>query len=275
MKVRQGRSSMWVPAPVVDFSSLSSEYIGILYEGLLDFELKTAPARDPVVFLAVGNQPALPLSHLPDMDDKALKALLEKMKDTSKESDTGEDESASGDGEAEDAAAGADDDTLLADAAEGDQPDEPEEAPEDDERHATRSRAETWARKAVEVGRLVSRKKGKATPDGAAAYEEDVARKARQLVSRVVLPGEWYLVRWGGTRKGAGTFYTRPGLAVPAPCSGHRPLAQDPPSKTDGTPDPDASAAAGRRSVPRTSLALKVCDPAMRLGAFPCRRCAS
>ena len=66
--VRQGRASTWVPAPV-DFSDLSSEYIGILYEGLLDFELKTAPAGDPVVFLAVGNQPALPLSRLEAMDD--------------------------------------------------------------------------------------------------------------------------------------------------------------------------------------------------------------
>lgn len=40
--VRQGRSHITVAAPV-DFSDLSSEYIGILYEGLLDFELKTAP----------------------------------------------------------------------------------------------------------------------------------------------------------------------------------------------------------------------------------------
>ena len=71
VKVRQGHASTWVPAPV-DFSDLSSEYIGILYEGLLDFELKTAPAGDPVVFLAVGNQPALPLSRLEAMDDKAL-----------------------------------------------------------------------------------------------------------------------------------------------------------------------------------------------------------
>ena len=31
IKLRQGRSSTWVPAPV-DFSDLSSEYIGILYE---------------------------------------------------------------------------------------------------------------------------------------------------------------------------------------------------------------------------------------------------
>jgi hypothetical protein len=62
VKIRQGRSATWIPAPV-DFSDLSSEYIGILYEGLLDFELRTAPDNDPVIFLAVGNQPALPLMH--------------------------------------------------------------------------------------------------------------------------------------------------------------------------------------------------------------------
>ena len=60
VKVRQGRASTWMQAPV-DFSDLSSEYIGILYEGLLDFELRSAPAGDPVIFLSVGNQPALPL----------------------------------------------------------------------------------------------------------------------------------------------------------------------------------------------------------------------
>ena len=82
VRLRQGRTSTWVSVPV-DFSDLSSEYIGILYEGLLDFELKTAPPGDPVIFLAVGNQPALPLSRLEGMDDKAVAILLERMKDTS------------------------------------------------------------------------------------------------------------------------------------------------------------------------------------------------
>ncbi|HRF81617.1 MAG TPA: sulfite exporter TauE/SafE family protein, partial [Flavobacteriales bacterium] len=54
LRVRQGRKNTLVDAPV-DFSALSSEYIGILYEGLLDFELKQAAQDDPVVFLAVRN----------------------------------------------------------------------------------------------------------------------------------------------------------------------------------------------------------------------------
>jgi hypothetical protein len=61
-------------------------------------------------------------------------------------------------------------------------------------------------------------------------YEQALDRKARQLVVKVVLPGEWYLVRWGGTRKGSGTFYTRPQLAVPTVHRTLRPLAYNPPA---------------------------------------------
>ncbi|MFV8754265.1 hypothetical protein ACNOYE_27285 [Nannocystaceae bacterium ST9] len=39
VRVRQGRASVWVETPF-DFSNFSSEYIGILYEGLLDYELR-------------------------------------------------------------------------------------------------------------------------------------------------------------------------------------------------------------------------------------------
>ena len=46
IRIRQGRGGTRAVVPV-DFSDLSSEYIGILYEGLLDYELKTAPPKDP------------------------------------------------------------------------------------------------------------------------------------------------------------------------------------------------------------------------------------
>jgi hypothetical protein len=272
VKLRQGRGSTWVTAPV-DFSDLSSEYIGILYEGLLDFELKTVPGGDPVVFLAVGNQPALPLSRLEAMDDRALTALLEKMKDTSSAAEGGED--------GEDAEGGeADEEVETPDGEEAEvQEAEAEESTEDhdaagaadaaDQRHVTRSRAEAWARRAVEVGRLTPRPRGTLTPEKRSAYEEAVSRKARQLVARVVLPGEWYLVRWGGTRKGSGTFYTRPGLAVPTVQRTLRPLAWVPPTKADGTPDADAPARDWVPKRPEEILALKVCDPACGSGTFP------
>ena len=80
IRIRQGRGATRAVVPV-DFSDLSSEYIGILYEGLLDYELKTAPPGDPVIFLSVGDQPALPLSRLEAMDERALKTLFERLEE--------------------------------------------------------------------------------------------------------------------------------------------------------------------------------------------------
>jgi hypothetical protein len=272
VRLRQGRQHSWVTVPV-DFSDLSSEYIGILYEGLLDFELRTAPSGDPVIFLAVGNQPALPLSRLEGMDDETLAALLEEMKDTSKKGDDeGEEEDV--EDEAGDAAetsdADAQDEDDNEDAAEVDSASaEGTDAEAGDHRHTTRTRAEVWARRAVEAGKLVTKPRGTLTPDKRRAHEEAVARKARQLVIRVVLPGEWFLVRWGGTRKGSGTFYTRPGLAVPTVQRTLRPLAYTPPTGPDGTPDTNAPASAWLPKHPEEILNLKTCDPACGSGTFP------
>jgi hypothetical protein len=255
VKIRQGHASTWVSAPV-DFSDLSSEYIGILYEGLLDFELKTAPAGDPVVFLGVGNQPALPLSRLEAMDDKALASLLDKMKDTSEARDDEEDE-----------------DTAVSDSEEQDTEAVEETAAvvveEADARQATRTRAETWARHAAETGKLVRKPKAPITSEKERKYEEELGAKARQLVTHVVLAGEWYLVRWGGTRKGSGTFYTRPGLAVPTVRRTLRPLAYTPPSGAGGSPNIDAPAVEWKPKTPEEILSITVCDPACGSGTFP------
>ena len=272
VKIRQGRTNTWVPAPV-DFSDLSSEYIGILYEGLLDFELKTAPSGDPIIFLAVGNQPALPLSRLEAMDDKALANLLEKMKDTSKDEDD--------EAEASDEAS-SEEDTPEPEAVEGaeeDDTDESAEAPESvddtdldghhDQRHSTRTRAEVWARRAVVMGKLARKPKGKLAPEKQLAFEHAIGRKARQIVTKVILPGERYLVRWGGTRKGSGTFYTRPGLAIPTVQRTLRPLAFETPIGADGKPDRMAPSSAWMPRRPEEILALKVCDPACGSGTFP------
>ncbi len=267
VKVRQGRASTWIQAPV-DFSDLSSEYIGILYEGLLDFELRTARDGDPVIFLSVGNQPALPLSRLEAMSDSAIKELLQKMKDTSSGSDDGdaaEDDAenvseASGDEEEADEADSVDE----ADSAPGDD----EEPETEDARHVTRSRAEQWARRAVAAGKLVRPARGTSS-EQRAAHEQQVARKARQLVTRVVLPGERYLVRWGGTRKGSGSFYTRPGLAVPLVQRTLRPLASDPPMDDTGTGILDAPPSQWVPKRPEEILAVTVCDPACGSGTFP------
>ena len=261
VRIRQGRGGTWVTVPV-DFSDLSSDYIGILYEGLLDYELKTAPPGEPVIFLAAGQYPALPLSRLEAMDDKAIKALFSNLKKDVAADDDGPEESegqAAVKGEANEAEGAAE--PLVADPSEA----SPDGA---DPRFANRTRAEKWARRAAHVAGLVKKPRGKLTPERRLKAEDDLARKARKLVARVVLPGEWYLVRWGGTRKGSGSFYTRPGLVVPTVQRTLRPLAYDPPLGKDGEPDRDAPAAKWTPKRPEQILELKVCDPACGSGAF-------
>jgi hypothetical protein len=191
VKIRQGRSSFLVPAPV-DFSCLDSEYIGILYEGLLDFKLRCAVQNEPIVFLAVGNQPALPLSTLEGMDDPAIKNLLEKLKDTSSAEDEGE----AGD---EGDEAEPDDPEVASESGEGGEEEAVEESTgeelteevdADDPRFTLKSRAEAWARRACRVGNLVRKPPGRLTPEKQMQYERTLDRKARQLVVKVVLPGQ-------------------------------------------------------------------------------------
>ena len=282
--VRQGRRNIRVAVPV-DFSDLSSEYIGILYEGLLDYELKTAPADDPVIFLAMGDRPALPLSRLEAMNDRAIKALFQNLKDSSateEEDAADEDEpvqepprqnfspnadlwqpAGTAEGHAQAAAVG--EGTRL--EVRYARPEYQVDAP--DQRQLSRSRAEAWARDAAQTAGLVKKPRGKITPERRLAANQQLQAKARQLIARVVLPGEWHLARWGGTRKGSGTFYTRPGLAVPTVQRTLRPLAYDPPSQADGTPDLDAPHAQWQPKRPEQILALKLCDPACGCGTFP------
>jgi hypothetical protein len=77
-------------------------------------------------------------------------------------------------------------------------------------------------------------------------------KAARALVPRTIFPGEWYLVREGNTRKGSGTFYTRPQLAGPITRRALRELVYE-----GDTP-----------RKPEEILALKVCDPACGSGSF-------
>ena len=287
IRIRQGRGGTRAAVPV-DFSDLSSEYIGILYEGLLDYELKTAPPGDPVIFLAVGDQPALPLSRLEAMEDRALKTLFERFKDSSSAADDVPEGEEGGDASSEAPDPGGEEggdpggpaDVDLFDESEAGAADEArdsdlEDAAPDthpacsDERQRSRTRAEGWARRAAEVAGLVRKPRGRDTPERRLAFQSRVGARARQLVARVVLPGEWYLVRWGGTRKGSGSFYTRPGLAVPTVQRTLRPLAFDPPAGTDGTPDRDAPPASWSPKRPEEILALTVCDPACGSGTFP------
>lgn len=267
IKIRQGRSATWITAPV-DFSSLDSEYMGILYEGLLDFELRCAAEDEPIVFLALGNQPALPLSTLELMDDKAIKNLLEKLKDTSSASDEDRETAEDEDGEAEEFDEEADSLEEEELEEELDETEPVEEQRTGDPRYTLQARAEQWTRRACEIGGLVRSPRGQITPEKQMQYERALNAKARQLVVKVVLPGEWYLVRWGGTRKGSGTFYTLPQLAIPTTHRTLRPLAYNPPVGAGGQPDNDTPPEKWIPKKPEEILDLKICDPACGSGSF-------
>ena len=260
IRIRQGRGGTRAVVPV-DFSDLSSEYIGILYEGLLDYELKTAPSGDPVIFLSVGDQPALPLSRLEAMDDRALKTLFASYKKGG--STAVEDASSRSAAQQTKQESVGDGQLVETDITKR------ELATRPNPRQENRTRAETWARRAALAAGLVRKSRGRDTPERRLAFEGQLGAKARQLVGRIVLPGEWYLVRWGGTRKGSGSFYTRPGLAVPTVQRTLRPLAYDPPVGTGGKPDPDAPSARWTPKLPERILDLKACDPACGSGTFP------
>jgi len=105
---------------------------------------------------------------------------------------------------------------------------------------------------------LVKKPKGKQA-DATALYEAQLNDAASGLVADLKLPGELFLVRWGGTRKGAGTFYTRPQLTVPTVRRTLEPLLY----RTCEGEDLQK-----KIRPPEVLLALKVCDPAMGSGSF-------
>lgn len=250
IKVRAGKSSRWVAGPV-DFSDLRTEYIGIVYEGLLDYELRRAPEDDPIVFLNVGRQPALPLSRLEALSAADRKKLLETFK-----KDVGP---ASGDGDVEEP----EESEESVGESEAEEPDEDLAAAEDVAESAEETIVSTddgivvvrrWAKEAVVDAGRVRRPRGRSTDP--AEFEKRVGEAATKLIADVVPPGRLYLVASGGLRKGSGSFYTRPALAVPLVQRTLEPLCY---KQQDGV------------VVPRTSeeiLALKIGEPAMGSGSF-------
>mgnify|MGYP000910261971 CR=1 FL=1 len=255
-RTRQGRGSIPVKAPV-DFSDLSSEYIGILYEGLLDFELRRAEADDAMVFLNAGNQPALPLSRLEAMSDKELETLFKELAKAAK-GDAAEEEESDEDTSDESEEAAAEDETP--DSAENEAEELLPISLEDADQIPLVDRSiEDLAAERIQGWKLraslaLELKKKKSESD--AAFQQRIERASRTVSVREVLPGEWYLVRWGGTRKGSGTFYTPPGLVEPTV---RRTLA---PLLYDGEGD------ASYPKLPEAILSLKVADIAMGSGSF-------
>ena len=134
----------------MDFSDLSSEYVGMLYEGLLDFELRRALGDDPITFLNLGDQPALPLSRLEALGDRAITALMEKFKEKRKLTPGTES------------------------GADGDKDSEEDEASQ---------RALAWAVRAVKAARLVKKPRS-SSASALREYEALCEQMARVLVAR-------------------------------------------------------------------------------------------
>lgn len=248
VRIRQQRQFITVPMPI-DFSSLGNEYIGILFESLLNFELKQAEEDNPIVFVNVGDQPALPLNKLEQMSDKELSDMFKALKEAAKKAAAGD---ASGDDDSSETTEEPEDSDEETTEESAGEPEADESEDEIDDIGAVRKRTLEWATRACRVTGIVRapRTRNQTT---LAQYEEALAREAKKLVPIIVEPGQWYLVRWGGTRKGSGTFYTKPQLAVPT---------------VERTLSPLVHNADGGWRAPAEIESLRICDPACGSGSF-------
>ncbi|MFH0988480.1 MAG: hypothetical protein V1799_00510 [bacterium] len=242
LKIKKGRSSTFVRGPV-NFGELRTEYIGMIYEGILDYGLRSA--SETMVLINAGMEPILPLSVLETLTDAQVKELFEKLK----EKDKSEDE------EIEQV------DTVDSDQPElGDDVSEDEVEPEEEIQSVTIEtsdeliRAQKWAERAVVAIGWIKRPKRQIDQYD---FQNKLRQKARSLVKRVYIPGEYYLSLWGGTRKGTGTFYTRPQLAVPTVQRTLEPLVYETDEQGNKIP-----------KLPEVILSLKVCDSSCGSASF-------
>ncbi|HAV34478.1 MAG TPA: hypothetical protein DCX79_20960, partial [Planctomycetaceae bacterium] len=253
LPVIRGRSKTYVEGPV-DYTDLRTEFIGLIYEGLLDYRLKrTDEKTGPQIFLNLGREPVLPLTRLTDMlqhDRKALKDLLATL-GKEKAGPTAADEAEDSDEEADEPAESSEDEATSEDPLETQQTDELQRG--GDYLDAVES-AKAWAKEAVVLAGIVPKQKKR---ESDAEYQSVIESAANRLIRRVVSTGEFYLVRAGNTRKGTGTFYTRPQLAVPTVHRTLQPLCYD--RADDGTQTP---------KTPEDILGLKICDPACGSASF-------
>ena len=253
LPVIRGRTKTYVEGPV-DFSDLRTQVIGLIYEGLLDYRLKrTDELLGPMVFLNIGRQPVLPLRRLEDMlahDRNGLKSLLTTLRKEQVTATAKDEEEES--------------------PEEDEQPEEPEEIGEEEpsekgdsvevelsrtgEYLAAEEAARRWGRDAAVLAGMVGRQRARETDS---EYQARLDAEVAKLIKRVTVLGEFYLVRAGNTRKGSGTFYTRPELAVPTVHRTLEPLCYD--KAEDGTLVP---------KEPEVILALKVCDTACGSASF-------
>ena len=122
LPVMRGRQKTFVEGPV-DYTDLRTEFIGLIYEGLLDYRIKRTDAEiGPQVFLNIGREPVLPLRRLEDMlahDRNGLKNLLTTLGKEKVTATVASEEEDEADEEAEDAAEDQDEAAEEAEAVAG------------------------------------------------------------------------------------------------------------------------------------------------------------
>jgi hypothetical protein len=245
-KFKVGRTM--IPGPV-DFSDLRTEYIGMMYEGLLDYDLRQAREEDGgIVFLSIGDQTALPVNVLMAQKPEEIKRLIKEQSKKSK---------GKGADEAEESDESESEEEAASQAFTSDEGDDTNPTSEfGDEQF--QANVHKWARKAIEASGLFGFTPSKVRKLDAPQRETLLNKCANELVLKAIPPTGMYLVRWSGTRKGSGTFYTKPGLAVPTTIRTLEPLVYEYHNDL------------ARRIVkrPEEILAIKVCDPAMGSGSF-------
>lgn len=188
IKIKEGNKFIWVNGPV-DFSDIRTEYIGIMYEGLLDYSLQRA--QETMLVLNVGDEPVLPLKHLELLKDIEIKQLFKDYKT---------------------------DDSTIIDEKYGDD----SQVAEDDETLEIQ-RVKRWSQRVVETLKLIKKNKSMDDYD----YNKLCEVEAEKLISQIYEEGDYYLVKAGGIRKGTGTYYTKPGLTIPTVKRTLEPLLYD------------------------------------------------
>jgi hypothetical protein len=253
LPVIRGRTKTYVEGPV-DFSDLRTQVIGLIYEGLLDYRLKrTDEMLGPMVFLHIGRQPVLPLHRLEDMlahDRSGLKNLLTTLRKEQVTATIKDEEEESSEEEQHEEAEEAGEEEV----SEEEEQSQESAVSRTGEYLAAEDAARGWARNAVVLAGMVGRQRARETDSD---YQARLDAEAGKLIKRVTVLGEFYLVRTGNTRKGSGTFYTRPELAVPTVHRTLEPLCYD--KGENGTSIP---------KEPEVILALKLCDPACGSASF-------
>src|SRR5208283_1273419 len=186
------------------------------------------------------------------MSDQNLKDLIQKLgKEKAEKKVEGEEEGESDEEEASP-------ETDLAEETPSEEIEDETESVIEAESSDISAKIYEWAEKVVELTGMVKRPRGKTANEF--QYKKDVQRRAKGIIGEIVGPNEMYLIRGSGTRKGTGTFYTKPQLAVPTVHRTLEPLVYD----VEGEGEK-------RKLTPKTPeiiLSLKVCDPAMGSGSF-------